>query len=118
MIAIDLFRHDENALAFSDGQTIFAEGDPGEVMFVVSEGAVDLSVRGKLVETLEPGGMFGEMALLDTEPRIATAVARGACRVSPIDKRRFLFLVEQTPHFALHIMQVMAERLRRMDNLL
>jgi CRP-like cAMP-binding protein len=115
MISVELFRRDENALAFTAGQTIFREGDRGDTMYVVIEGEVDLSVHGTLVETLTPGGMFGEMALLDAEPRVATAVAKTDCKIAPIDEKRFKFLVQQTPHFALQMMRVIADRLRRMD---
>ncbi|HEU5100134.1 MAG TPA: Crp/Fnr family transcriptional regulator [Roseiflexaceae bacterium] len=60
-----------------------------------------------------PGGIVGEMALIDDRPRSATAVAATDCRLVPIDERRFTFLVQQTPMFALAVMRVMAERLRR-----
>ena len=58
------------------------------------------------------------MALIDTKPRSATATAVSACKLAPIDERRFLFLVQQTPFFALHVMRVMASRLRAMDDTL
>lgn len=115
MVSIDLFRRDENAQSFVAGQTIFREGDHGDSMYVLIEGQVDLMVHGTLVETLEPGGMFGEMALLDAAPRIATVIAKTDCKVVPINQKRFTFLVQQTPHFALQLMRVIADRLRRMD---
>jgi len=64
---------------------------------------------------VEPGGMFGEMALIEHLPRSATAIAVSASRLSPIDQRRFLFLVQHHPFFALEVMQVLAHRLRQMD---
>lgn len=115
MVTTELFRRDEGAVAFAAGQTIFSEGEGGDVMYVVVEGGVNLSVHGTLVETLAPGGMFGEMALLGNESRAATAVAVSDCKLSPIDEKRFLFLIQQTPYFALQMMRVMADRLRRMD---
>ena len=57
--------------------------------------------------------MFGEMALVDSEPRSAEAVARTDCKLVPINKKRFAFLVTETPFFALEVMQVMANRLRK-----
>ena len=53
--------------------------------------------------------------MIDHAPRVATAIARTACKLLPIPEKRFLFMVQQTPHFALQIMRVVAERLRRMD---
>ena len=57
--------------------------------------------------------MFGEMALIDREPRSATAIAETDCELVVIDKRRFWFLVQETPYFAEIVMRVMADRLRR-----
>jgi CRP-like cAMP-binding protein len=115
MSGMELFRREENAIQFQEGTTIFSEGDTGDHMYVVVEGEVELFVRGTKVERLEPGGIFGEMALLGHEPRSATAVAGPGCKIAPIDEKRFLFLVQQTPYFAIQLMRVLADRLRRMD---
>src|SRR5262245_42420452 len=115
MIGIDLFRNETRYQVFNQGQTIFKEGDAGAQMFVVLEGHVTLSVRNHVVEELGPGGVLGEMALLDSEPRSATARAATDCKLVPIDQRRFSFLVQQTPNFALQLMRVIVDRLRRMD---
>ena len=82
-------------------------------MFAVLEGEVDLRKGDHLLETVRSGGVFGEMALIDREPRSATAVARSECRVIAVSEKRFTLLVQQTPYFALQIMQVLAQRLRR-----
>jgi len=116
MVTIDLFRNEQDTKSFVAGQEIFGEGQSGELMYVVVEGRVDLLVKGNLVEELGPGGALGEMALLDTEPRSATAIARTDCKLVAIDEKRFKFLVQQTPHFALQLMRVIADRLRRMDS--
>lgn len=116
MITIDLFRNERDTLAIAAGQTIFNEGDIGNTMYVLVEGEVDLLVKGHLVEQLGPGGVIGEMALLDTVPRSASAMARSACRLVEINEKRFRFLVQQTPNFALQVMRVIADRLRRMDD--
>ena len=100
---------------FAAGQPIFTEGQPGNVMYIVKDGEVDLSVHGKIVETLGPGGILGEMALLDRKPRSATAVARTDCQLVPINEGRFQFLVQQTPYFSLEVIRVLAHRLRHMD---
>ena len=84
-------------------------------MFAVLDGAVDLIVSGKTVETVEAGGVFGEMALVDDRPRIASAIVKSDAKLVRIDRKRFLFLVQQNPFFALQLMTIMAERLRRMD---
>lgn len=116
MVTIDIFRNEADTLAIPAGQPIFNEGDTGNTMYVVVEGEVDLLVKGKLVESLGPGGVLGEMALLDNVPRSASAIAKSACRLVEINERRFKFLVQQTPNFALQMMRVIADRLRRMDD--
>jgi CRP-like cAMP-binding protein len=108
-----ILRHEPDVRSFRQGETIFDEGEPADCMFAVVEGAVDIKLRGGIVEHIEPGGVFGEMALLDKLPRSATAVAATDCSLAAINEKRFLRLVELTPKFALHMMQVITERLRR-----
>ena len=62
-----------------------------------------------------PGSLIGEMELIDDSPRTANAVAKSPSRLAQIDRRRFHFLVQQTPHFATHVMKILANRLRHMN---
>jgi CRP-like cAMP-binding protein len=94
------------------GTVIFAEGSSGEEMFGVMEGRVELRLpNGNAVE-IHPDETFGEMALLDKSPRSATATALEDSTLAVIDRNRFLFLVHETPMFALQVMGSLAERLR------
>ena len=113
MNLLKLFQNETNLQAYAAGQTIFAAGEPGTVMYVILTGQVAVDVNGRAIETIEPGGILGELALVDRNPRSANAVARTACTLAAIDERRFTFLVQETPFFALHVMGVMAGRLRR-----
>jgi CRP-like cAMP-binding protein len=88
--------------------SLFSEGDQRDSMYAVLDGAVDIFVGGELVETVEKGGIFGEMALIEKDTRGATAVTRGESRVVAVDEKRFLFLVQQTPNFSLHVMKVLS----------
>jgi CRP-like cAMP-binding protein len=108
-----LFGKDPNIETFSNGETIFEEGDHAEKMFVVIEGQAEILFDGRVIETVEPGGAFGELALIDNSPRSASAVAKTDCKLVPVDRRRFLFLVKEHPSFAVEIMGIMAKRLRR-----
>lgn len=100
---------------FAAGTAIFRQGDLGDYMYVIMEGEVDVLVDGKYVRTLKDGEVFGEMALIDDQPRSADAIARTDCSLAMVDERRFLFLVHETPMFALHLMSMMAQRLRRQE---
>lgn len=99
-------------------QRIFREGEYGNTMYVVTEGEVELSIKGRVFETVEQGGIFGELALVDNRPRSATATAKTNSRIVPIDEYRFKYLVQETPYFALKVMSIMAERLRNMNRYL
>jgi CRP-like cAMP-binding protein len=98
---------------FAPGDIIFSEGDKGDKMYVIRSGEVEIERDGKVVETLSSGGIFGEMALIDGSPRAATARAKTACEVAPVTEKSFLFLVHETPFFAIAVMRTLAERLRR-----
>jgi CRP-like cAMP-binding protein len=97
------------------GETVFRQGEAGDTVYVVLDGKVELRVRGRLVETVGPGGILGEMALIESAPRVATATAKADCDLLPISEQRFMTMIQKTPHFALQIMKVMAARLRKMD---
>jgi CRP/FNR family transcriptional regulator, cyclic AMP receptor protein len=112
MISLSLF-HNAETREFAPGETIFKAGEEGKVMYVVTEGEVDILVGPIIAETVTAGGIFGEMALIDRHVRSADAAARTQCKVVEVDQRRFQFLVSETPFFALQVMSIMAERLRR-----
>jgi CRP-like cAMP-binding protein len=97
---------------FAAGSAIFRQGDPGELMYIVLDGQVDLYRDGRHLATLGPGEVLGELALIDQGARAATAIARGACTLAPLDRRGFARMVQQTPYFALDVMRTLAERLR------
>jgi CRP/FNR family cyclic AMP-dependent transcriptional regulator len=95
------------------GQTVFAEGDKGDRMYIVKSGAVSLALGDRVIEEVGPGGLFGEMALLGSRPRSLTATALSDCELVAIEARRFWYLVQETPYFAQVVMRVMADRLQR-----
>ena len=111
--ALTMLDVETNPRVCAAGETIFRAHDMGAEMYVLLEGQVELSIDGKALEVLGPGEPFGEMALIDQAPRVATAVAVTPCKLAVIPERRFLFMVAQTPQFALQMMKVMADRLRK-----
>ena len=82
-------------------------------MYVVLAGEIELRRGGRAFETLNAGAIVGEMAMIDKAPRSATAIAKTNCKLVPVDEKRFEVLVAQTPNFALHVMRVIVDRLRR-----
>ncbi len=81
-------------------------------MYLVKSGEVDIIVGDHIVETVVPGDILGEMALIDREPRSATARAKTDCALLPVNQRQFTFMVQETPFFALEVMRTMSRRLR------
>jgi CRP-like cAMP-binding protein len=115
MNAAELFRQETGALQLEPGDFLFREGDNGDKMYVLLEGEIEIFLGDFMLETAREGALIGEMALIDDSPRAANAVAKSACRLAPIDQRRFHFLVQQHPHFATHVMKELAARLRHMN---
>src|SRR5262245_56438443 len=103
MNMLGLFAKTSDAREFPSGTTIFEEGAPGHEMFVVLEGEVEVRVGSTPIFVVQPGDIVGEMALIDKQPRSATAIAKTNCRLAAVDERRFLFMVQETPFFALSV---------------
>lgn len=101
---------------FKAGEVIFKEGDAGSEFFVIQSGKVDVRLGNRQLGTLGDNDIFGEMALIDTAPRSATVVAATDVKIVPVGERQFLFLVSQTPHFALNVMRTLARRLRAQNS--
>lgn len=114
---LGLFKNEENIVSVKSGETLFKKGDSGKSMYVVLSGELRIGDGNKIFEQLAPGGLVGEMALIDHAPRAATVTALTDCTLAPIDEKRFLFLTQQTPSFALNVMRILSQRLRRMDAL-
>jgi CRP/FNR family cyclic AMP-dependent transcriptional regulator len=115
MSLIEMLPSDAPLIPFAAGKVIFAQGEMGDVMYVVVEGEAQIVIDGKPVEVVRSGGILGEMALIDSRPRSATAIARISSVLVPISESSFGDLVRRRPEFALHVMRVLANRLRRMD---
>lgn len=115
MNAADLFKHETETTDLAAGEILFKEGDHGDCMFVLLEGAMDVKVGGETVEQSGRGALLGEMALIDRSPRGATVIASAPSRLARVDERRFNFIIQQNPFFARHVMKVLVDRLRHMN---
>ncbi len=116
---IHLFYKDQKeCICLEPNETIFHQGDPGDTMYVILKGAVEISQgfeedRYQLAR-LYPGDFFGEMAILTNQPRSATAVTTNKTLLLPIKRDEFLKKIKAKPELALYILQVMIMRLRMM----
>lgn len=114
MAILNLFQYVKDTVTFPAGHVIYKEGEPNVgVAYVVLEGEVDVTFGGKLLEVTTAGGLLGELSLLDNKPHSSTCTAKTDVKLAPIDQQRFLFMVQETPFFAIEVMRVMADRLRR-----
>ncbi|MBI2295641.1 MAG: cyclic nucleotide-binding domain-containing protein [Betaproteobacteria bacterium] len=97
-------------------KVIMSEGEAGMFLYVVLEGRVAVSIQSTIVEKIGPGGVFGEMALVDKSPRIASADAETDCSLLAINRNDFLALVRTRPAFSVSLLKAVAERLRYMTS--
>ena len=104
----------------ADGEVLFLKGDEGEALYGLLAGKIRItttSAGGKevLLNILEPGEVFGEIALLDGLPRTADAAAQGEARLFVIRRGDFVALMEAEPALAVHLLELMCQRLRAMS---
>jgi CRP/FNR family transcriptional regulator, cyclic AMP receptor protein len=102
---------------FANGQAIFGRGDPGSSMMAVIEGKVRIGLtasdgREMLLGIVEPGEVFGELALLDGKMRSADATAVGSCVLLSLDRRDLLPVLRQSPDLVISLAEVLCARLR------
>jgi CRP-like cAMP-binding protein len=105
-------------LQVAAGQPVFREGEAGTEMYIIETGTVDIlreSRGGEPLATLEAGDFFGEMAVLEDQPRFATAVARTPARLLRIDRAAFGDVLSQNVEIAIRIMRKLTARLRRAE---
>jgi len=117
MLLYNLFRHSQDYIEIKAGESLMREGESGEEMYVPIEGQAVIEYRGMRFAEIGPGDFAGELAVIDHSPRMASVIAKTDCRFVPVNQKRFEFLIAETPLFSLEIMRVLAQRLRRTDEL-
>jgi CRP/FNR family transcriptional regulator, cyclic AMP receptor protein len=105
---------DKPATSHPANKVIMKEGDKGMFMYVVVEGVVAVSIDGRTLEKIGPGGVFGEMALVSQAPRAATATSETDCTLLAINRTDFMNLVKIKPAFGMNLLRALSERLRFM----
>jgi len=103
---------EQGTVRYDRGKVIMVQGQAGAFMYVVLEGRVAITLRGTVVERVGPGGVFGEMALVDQGARTANANAEADCVLLAINRQIFLNLVKADPTFGVSLLTAIAERVR------
>ncbi|MFM7789834.1 MAG: cyclic nucleotide-binding domain-containing protein, partial [Microcystis panniformis] len=99
----------------SAGEVIFEEGEPGDLMYGILSGEVEMYIKGQLIETLEKGDVFGAGALLHPDKlRESTAIAKTDCKLACLNQPQFLFAVQETPMFAIEVLRSYSDRFRKL----
>jgi CRP/FNR family transcriptional regulator, cyclic AMP receptor protein len=101
-------------ISFAAGSVVFNKGDPGNCMYVVQSGVIEMVIGDTVIEVCGPNEAIGFMSMVDSATRSSTARVKEACELSLIDQRKFRFMIDEVPNFALYIMGAMARRIRGM----
>jgi len=110
-------------LKLEQGHTLFQAGDPGDSLFIVQDGEIELFIKDTagqkiILATPSTGDMFGELAMLDEGPRTATAVALRESEVLVLDRDDLVLLFQKKPDAALHMLAALSSLTRKADELL
>jgi len=106
------------SVTFSAGSIVFNKGDAGSCMYIVQSGLIEMVIGDKVIEICGANEAIGFMSMVDDAPRSSTARVKETCELSLIDQRKFHFMVDEVPNFALYIMGAMARRIRGMSQVM
>jgi CRP/FNR family transcriptional regulator, cyclic AMP receptor protein len=107
-----LARSAGSCVRYRAGDVVFRRGDPGDAMYVVLSGSVEVTSQGRSIEVIGTGDGLGILSLIDGKARSAAAIAHTDAELALIDARRFRYLVEEVPNFVWYVMDELAQRLR------
>jgi len=103
------------SVTYAAGSIVFNKNDPGACMYIVQSGVIEMLIGDTVIETCGSNEAIGFMSMIDGAARSSTARVKEACELSLIDQRKFRFMVDEVPNFALYIMGAMARRIRGMS---
>jgi CRP/FNR family cyclic AMP-dependent transcriptional regulator len=112
MDLMEVFKDSDDLVEFPAGAEIFAQGVEGNYMYVVISGEVSIALKDQVIATASAGEIVGEMALINTDNRSATVTATTDCVLALIDQSSFESLLRHVPDFTLHVLNVLASRLK------
>ena len=113
--------YEKHVVNVAEGRVVFNEGDDGSQMYVIIDGEVEIVKRtsletSKTLTTLKKGDIFGEMALIDSMPRSATAIAKRPGKLLVMDETLFYSLARNNADFAFKMIKVLSERIRKSND--
>ena len=112
MDLLEIFTDSNELIRYPAGTVIITEGQEGSHMYVVIEGEADISLKGTVIAKATRGDIVGEMALINSNLRSATVTATSDCTVAVIDQASFQSMLRHVPDFSMHVMNVLADRLK------
>jgi len=112
---LEMFRDWENTEEYDARTVIFSERDPADVMYVILSGEIELTLHGEALGAEGEGGIVGEMAMINSATRSATATTLSKVKLARLDRDEFKALIADNTEFSLHVMAVLANRLRAVD---
>ena len=112
---LEMFRDWENTEEHDARTVIFSERDPADVMYVILSGEIELTLHGEPLGAEGEGGIIGEMAIINSATRSATATTLSKVKLARLDRDEFKALIADNTEFSLHVMAVLANRLRAVD---
>jgi CRP-like cAMP-binding protein len=115
MSFLAIFRDWDDVEEFPAQSLIFNEGEPADFMYVILSGEIELTLHGELLDAEGEGGIIGEMATINSATRCATAKALTDARLARLDRDQFREIIADNSEFSLHVMAVLANRLRAVD---
>ena len=102
----------QTTVRYERNKVIVKEGQAGLMMYVVLEGRLAVSIQDKIVEKIGPGGVFGEMALVERTPRLATVTSETDCGLLAFGRNTLLDLIKASPDFAVSLLGAVGDRAR------
>jgi CRP-like cAMP-binding protein len=112
----ELFRNWKHTEEYPAETVIFSKGDSADVLYVVLSGEVRLTLNGSFLSVENGGAVIGETAMLQSATRNCTATAVGPVTLARLDRSELRELSGSNSEFSLHVMGVLADRLRAVDN--
>lgn len=116
MNVLDMFHKWGDVEEHDAGAVIFSERDPSDLIYVILSGEVELTLQGQSLGREGKGGIIGEMAIIESATRNATATALSGVKLARLDREKFRELISGNAEFSLNAMAVLANRLRAVDN--